>query len=101
MAEGEGVNHRLIYGEEGAHIYGGALSPDGKYVLLTRSLKDGAGAEDAGAPISIIRLSDTPAIGGESVELRKLHPDVNDAPMIQLPVGWEPTWVDVDIEENE
>jgi Tol biopolymer transport system component len=101
MAEGEGKNHRLIYGEDGAHIYGGALSPDGRYVLFTRSLQDGAGAENAGAPINIVRLSDTPAIGGESRELRKLHPNAKDAPMIQLPTGWEPCWIETTFEERE
>ena len=41
MADGEGGTARCIFGEDGTHIYGGAVSPDGKYVLFTRSLTDG------------------------------------------------------------
>ncbi len=101
MAEGEGKNQRLVYGEDGVHVYGGALSPDGRYVLFTRSLKDGAGSEDAGAPICIMRLSDAPAIGGGSAALRKVHPDAKDAPVLQLETGWEPCWTYAEFGDQE
>lgn len=97
MSDGEGKETRLIFGEDGYHIYGGALSPDGKYVLFTRCPQDGGGSEESGAPICVMRMDDTPAVGGESVELRKVHPDANDAPMLQLVNGWEPCWTYVDI----
>lgn len=35
VADGEGKSIQLIYGEDGVHVYGGALSPDGEYVLFT------------------------------------------------------------------
>jgi dipeptidyl aminopeptidase/acylaminoacyl peptidase len=92
MADGDGKNRRLVYGEDGRHIYGGALSPDGQYVLFTRSEKDGAGADRAGAPMALMRLKDTPAIGGPSSQLRKLHPQTIDGPVLGLPDGWEPHW---------
>ena len=37
MADKTGQHRRMVYGEDGRHIYGGAISPDGKYVLFTRS----------------------------------------------------------------
>ncbi len=92
MAKGDGTEHRLVYGEEGFHIYGGALSPDGKYVLLSKCPDDGGGAEKVGAPIYIVRFADTPMITGKSESLRKKHPETKDGPMLYLADGWEPHW---------
>jgi len=101
MAEGAGKNQRLVYGEDGAHIYGGALSPDGRYVVFTRSLRDGGSAEDSGAPICVMRLDDAPTIMGESSELRKRHPATKDGPVLHLPAGWEPRWTYAEIGAGE
>ena len=65
----EGKEHSLLYGEDGRHIYGGAVSPDGRYLLFTRSLTDGN--EDT-AVLSLMRFSDAPIIAAESKALRKL-----------------------------
>lgn len=92
MSEGDGTDAKMIYGEDGYHIYGGALSPDARYVLFTRCSEDGGGAEKAGAPICVMRMTDAPAIGGPSSDLRKAHPNANDAPILQLVDGWEPCW---------
>ena len=97
MGSADGASPRLVYGEDGFHIYGGALSPDGRYVLCTKGVKDGSGAEKAGAPIGIMRLADTPIITGNSVELRKLHPNTNDGPVLLIQDGWEPTWTFTDV----
>jgi Tol biopolymer transport system component len=92
MADLEGKSKTLIYGEDGRHVYGGALSPDGRYVLFTRSNMDGGGLEEGGAPIGLMRLQDAPSIGGESPALRKLHPKTKDGPVLDLGMGWEPHW---------
>lgn len=92
LVSGDGIEQRLLYGEDGSHIYGGAFSPDGRYVLLTKGPKDGSGAEKDGALICIIRASDTPMITGESLELRKLHPDTKNGPALELERAWEPHW---------
>jgi len=92
MAGATGKKRGLVYGEDGRHIYGGALSPDGKYVLFTRSAKDGGGSERGGAPGGLMRLSDAPIIGGSSKALRKEHPNTKDGPVLPLPVCWEPHW---------
>ena len=63
MTDGDGSNRKLVMGEDGKHIYGGAISPDGKYVLFTPSMTDG-GIETG--LISIMRLADAPIIRGES-----------------------------------
>jgi Tol biopolymer transport system component len=98
MANADGTDRKLVYGEDGFHIYGGEVSPDGAYVLFTKSVADGGGSEKEGAPMYLIRLADTPAIGGESPELLGLHPTANNTPaVIALPPGWEPHWTYTEI----
>jgi len=92
MADAEGKSRRLVYGEDGRHVYGGCVSPDGNYVLFTGNIQEDGDPGNAGAPMGLMRLSDAPIIGGESVELRALHPRVNDGPVLTLPTGWEPCW---------
>ena len=89
MAGGDGKQNSLLYGEDGRHIYGGAVSPDGKYIVFTRSLRDGN--EDT-AEIGLIRLGDAPIIAGESKALRRQYPKAKDGPALALGPGWEPHW---------
>ena len=97
MVEGDGKNPRLLFGQDGYHIYGGTLSPDGKYVLFTKCPRDGGGSEESGAPICIMRFADAPTIEGRSSDLRKVHPNTKDGPVLQLFDGWEPCWTYADI----
>ena len=97
MADAKGKSRSLIYGEDGRHIYGGALSPDAKYVLFTRCPQDGGGSERGGAPGGLMRLSDAPTIGGSSNALRKRHPNAKDGPVLPLPICWEPHWTFTEI----
>ena len=92
MADAEGRTRQFVYGEDGRHVYGGCVSPDGKYLLFTGNMQEDGDPGRAGAPMALMRLSDVPIIGGESRELRALHPKVNDGPVLTLPVGWEPCW---------
>lgn len=101
MVDGEGKNSQLVYGQDGYHIYGGALSPDGKYVLFTKCPDDGGGSEKSGAPMYIMRLADAPTIGGESYDLREVHPNTKDGPVLQLTWGWEPCWTYAEIGAKE
>lgn len=91
-ANGDGTDNKLVFGEDGFHIYGGALSPDSQYVLFTKCPQDGGGSESAGAPICIMRLADAPIIQGVSTDLRAVHPTTNDGPVLELVPGWEPCW---------
>jgi Tol biopolymer transport system component len=100
MADAEGKGHKLVYGEDGFHIYSGALSPDGNYVLFSKCPVDGGGSEKEGAPICIVRLADTPMIAGKSTELRKVHPDTKDGPVLAFGNGWEPHWTYAEIGEK-
>ncbi len=92
MADVEGRSRRLVYGEDGRHIYGGHVSPDGKYVLFTGNMREDGDPQRAGSPMGLMRLADAPIIGGVSRELRQLHREVSSGPVLRLPVGWEPCW---------
>ncbi len=92
MADADGKNPQLVYAEDGRHIYGGHVSPDGKYVLFTGNVQEDGDPGHDGAPMELMRLADAPIIGGDSAELRKLHPDAKAGPVLTLPAGWEPCW---------
>jgi Tol biopolymer transport system component len=92
-----GRSPRLVYGEDGRHVYGGNVSPDGMYVVFTGNMREDGDPEHGGAPMGIMRLADAPIIGGESKELRRLHPAARSGPVLVLPVGWEPCWTFAEI----
>jgi len=97
MADAEGKSRRLVYGEDGRHVYGGHVSPDGNYVVFTGNIQEDGDPGKAGAPMGLMRLSDAPIICGESKELRAQHPNTKNGPVLALPVGWEPCWTSSDI----
>ncbi|MCI0534439.1 MAG: hypothetical protein L0Z50_04360 [Verrucomicrobiales bacterium] len=97
MADAEGKSRQLVYGEDGRHVYGGQVSPDGRYVLFTGNLREDGDPENAGAPMGLMRLSDAPIIGGESKALRAFHSKAKDGPVLTLPAGWEPSWTYAEI----
>ncbi len=91
-AKGDGTDSGMVYGEDGVHIYGNMPSPDGKYVVFTRSVSEDGDPHNAGSPMAIMRLSDAPALGGKSVTLRKQHKEAKDGLLLNLPNGWKPYW---------
>ncbi len=100
IANGDGSDKMLVYGEDGRHIYGGATSPDSKYILFTASKQDGGESEKDGAPMFLMRTSNAPAIGGESKALREVHKEVKEPVLVPLPSGWEPHWTYAEIERG-
>lgn len=82
----------LVYGEDGRHIYGGCVSPDGRHVLFTGNGVEDGDPANGGGPMGLMRLADAPIIGGESKALRALHPGARPGPVLPLPAGWEPCW---------
>jgi Tol biopolymer transport system component len=91
-AEAEGKNPRLVYAKDDRHAYGGFVSPDGKYVLLTGNIEEDGDPGHNGGPMSLMRLSDAPIIEGASPGVRALHPEAKNGPILPLPTGWEPCW---------
>jgi Tol biopolymer transport system component len=91
-ANADGTGRRLVYAEDRRHIYGGHVSPDGKYVLFTGNVQEDGDPERGGAPMGLIRLADAPIVAGEGSELHALHPGARGGPVLTLPTGWEPCW---------
>jgi Tol biopolymer transport system component len=91
-ADPEGTQRRLVYAEEGRHVYGGHVSPDGKYVIFTGNIQENGDPGNVGAPMGLMRLADMPIVGGQGGEARSMYPGANRGPVLKLPVGWEPCW---------
>jgi len=96
-AAADGSSRRLVYAEEGRHVYGGNVSPDGQYVLFTGNMQEDGDPGHAGAPMALMRLADGPIIQGQSPEFRALHPEAKDGPVLTLPAGWEPYWTEHEV----
>lgn len=92
-AKADGTEARLLVAAEGRHLYGGQVSPDGKYVVFTGNVKEDGDPQNRGAPMSVIRVADTPIIVGDMPETREKVPQSRTGPVLMLPSGFEPVWV--------
>ncbi len=97
MASGDGKQMRLVHGEDGRHLYGGTFSPDGKYLLYSRVLLDGAGGLVSGTYMGLTRFRDVPTYGGKGRRLRDAFPNAKREPVLNLPAGYEPDWTYADV----
>lgn len=79
---------RLV-AEEDRHLYGGCVSPDGKYLLFTRSQKDLGEVDIAQTTMAICRVQDAPVLIGS---------DAHAGPVLTLERGWEPDWTYAEID---
>jgi Tol biopolymer transport system component len=91
-ADAVGANPRLVYAKDDRHAYGSCVSPDGKYVIFTGNAQEDGDPEHGGGPMGLMRLSNAPIIEGSSPDVRALHPDAKNGPILKLPTGWEPCW---------
>jgi hypothetical protein len=101
MSTGDGKERSLIYAEADRHTYGGALSPDGKYVLFTRSQTDLGQVDNSRTKMALMRLADRPIVAGAGEALRKAYPKAKQGPVLDLPWGWEPHWTYADVVGGE
>jgi len=79
----------LLVAEEDRHLYGGCVSPDGKYLLFTRSQEDLGEVDIALTTMAICRVQDTPVLIGSGT---------CSGPVLTLACGWEPDWTYTEIE---
>lgn len=91
QARPDGAEPQLVYAEAGRHLYGGHVSPDGRFVLFTGNLREDGDPAHQGAPMGLVRLADTPMIA-EDADLRRAYPQAKSAPVLVLPAGHEPCW---------
>jgi dipeptidyl aminopeptidase/acylaminoacyl peptidase len=79
VANADGQKPRRIYAEAGFHIYGACASPDGNYVIFTRSREDVDPVKEI--EMAIIRWPEVSLPTGT-------HP----AARLDLGPGWAPHW---------
>ena len=91
-ADKDGSRQHVIYADAEFHVYGACPSPDGKYLLFTRSVADLGKVDNSGTTMSVIRWRDAPMIGAADEALRKSYPDAKRGPRLDLGPGWEPHW---------
>ena len=77
----DGKERRMLYAEPERHIYGACASPDGRFLLFTRSEEDLGRVDHAKTTMAIIRLADAPLRGTATMTNR-----------LDLGPGWEPHW---------
>jgi Tol biopolymer transport system component len=91
-AGADGTARQLVFAEEGRHVYGGVVSPDGRYVVFTGNMEEDGDPGRNGSPMALMRVADAPIIRGENRQLRTQYPQAKNGPVITLPAGWEPCW---------
>ncbi len=101
VAAPDGQGRHMLYAEAGRHIYGGAVSPDGHYLLFSRSVADLGKVDHAKTTIALIRSADTPMLGDDDDALRKAYPNARRGVRLDLDAGWEPHWTAADISSTK
>jgi len=92
VARADGLENTMLYAEAARHIYGACASPDGRYLLFTRSVEDLGAVGKSQTTMAVVRWADTPMLGDESAALRQQFPDAKPARWLDLGPGWEPHW---------
>jgi Tol biopolymer transport system component len=88
-ARRDGGARRRLYTEAGRHIYGACASPDGRFLLFTRSVEDLG--KVMGTTLSIIRWPDSAAAS---------NTHQSPVPRLDLGPGWEPHWTAHEVAAN-
>ncbi|MHB1308109.1 MAG: TolB family protein, partial [Limisphaerales bacterium] len=83
VASADGTKRRRLYAESDQHLYGGCVSPDGRFVLFTRSRADLGRVPEI--EMAIIRWPQAESATPGSI------------PRLDLGSGWEPHWTANDI----
>jgi len=100
VAASNGKERHVLYAEHGRHIYGACASPDGRYLLFTRSIEDLGRVDHAGTTMAIIRAADAPMLGDTGESSGKRLPAAKVGPRLDLCPGWEPHWTFADLSRH-
>jgi hypothetical protein len=91
----------MLCAEEGRHLYGACSSPDGNYLLFTRSEVDLGPVDNSRTRLAIIRLADAPIVGGGEGTPSQRYPSARRGPILDLSWGWEPHWTSANLESTK
>lgn len=92
IADVDGKHRAMVYAEAERHVYGACPSPDGKYLVFTRSVADLGVVGNSQTTLAVVRWSDTPMRGDDSADLRQRYPSAKPSRRLDLGPGWEPHW---------
>ncbi len=101
MASADGKHVRPVHAEEGRHLYGGTVSPDGKYVLFSRAVWHDRGGQVSVLQMGLTRRHDVPTFSGEGNRFQEAFPNAKRVPVLGLPAGLEPDWTYANVKEKE
>ncbi|HZW30942.1 MAG TPA: hypothetical protein VFF52_09565 [Isosphaeraceae bacterium] len=101
LAGADGASRRRLYAEPKRHIYGGCASPDGRYLLFTRSEVDLGRVDNSRTRLALIRMADTPMVRGDDGPARGGDSSPRRGPLLDLSWGWEPHWTYASISRGE
>jgi Tol biopolymer transport system component len=101
VARGDGQEKQMLYAEATRHIYGACVSPDGQYLIFTRSVEDLGENDSAQVTLSLIRRRDTPMVGESNNALLKRFPNAKPGPRLDLGKGWEPHWTSAEMDASK
>lgn len=90
LAKADGTHRQILLAEDKQHLYGGCISPDGNYVLFTKSEVDLGKVDNSRTRMAIIRREDTPMVAGDAA--KAAFPNAGSGPVLELSWGWEPDW---------
>ena len=65
-----------------------SASPDGTYLLPTRSDVDLGRVDNSRTRMMVVRMSDTPVVLGTSKDLEQKYPRASDGAKVGLLLGW-------------
>ena len=100
MAFSEECRKRVLCAAENQHLHGSCASPDGAYLLLTRSDVDLGRVANSRTSMMVVRMSDTPVVLGTRRDLDQNRHRGSDGAKVGLSLdwGWEPHWTYAEID---
>lgn len=91
MADRAGKENKLVVAEQYRHLYFACVSPDNKYVIYSRLVKDGSLA----GPMAVLRLADAPLLDGPWTAAQEQYAkNAKRGPILHLdlPDAFHPGW---------
>jgi Tol biopolymer transport system component len=101
MASIDGKEKIRLCAEKGRHLYGACSSPDGHYLVFTRSEADLGKVDNSRTRLAITRFADAPVANGAAGSTTHRSPGARRGPILDLSWGWEPHWTSANLDEKK
>ena len=88
---------QVLYAERNRNLYGGCASPDGQWLLFTRSVKDLGPPEIAEIRLTLAHREELERRGAGHEKPTIATDSPQQATLVDLGIGWEPHWTFAEI----